>query len=626
MLFWVVLGVNFLYLISELIFNAKLVDIASVNSTAGQIHHLEIFGRILSTIGISLLLLKFVNMTKLEKSTKIFIGVAIILCAHPLFYIGQKALVDHFSNKTSTQQQKSYYNTLLVKKAIIGSKKNDSNFNFYDNPNSIYSKIFLTTIGSLKNNSSIINHYENNKNLIKYAAINDSHHFSNQLYDNYIELTQKNSNLYNLYRNVQDIYNTKLKTINQEVTSNYNRYTNVRFRKLMFQYYKNIIAGIHSGHQYFKNQMPKDVMNTAWEISSCNNTQCAKQKINSFQSEQQALAQKYTKNKANEMPAYSFYKFCHINNFGNKRNTSFAIHYIENGQEHTRTGRDYNGNMICHFNLDKMGNTYLYYFNKIVKENVHIHNYHYKNYEEFSNSIDYRNFLVAQAKKQNVNLKLPYNWNYKDKATFIKMAKKPFKEKLDHTFESKIKDKFNISLPLNLTRKEFLNSTYIVNYVNQEYNKKFDLKINQNENKQEFFLNNKNKLLKTEIKNLQHFDFKNKGDNIVKAMVVPPFALVLSLIFLLLNFIFLIKNIFSRYTNTKIATITTLSLFFVIFIMPLFFTASDAGNALIVKDLINHNLFCGLFYDWITKIETVIHPLGQALLNNSGNIIQYFTL
>jgi len=84
---WMVLGITLTYLICELAFNSRLLDLVGSISTAEEVHNMERYGRALTAIAAALLVLQFalVGIARLKKknislSAKRSVGAVLCLC------------------------------------------------------------------------------------------------------------------------------------------------------------------------------------------------------------------------------------------------------------------------------------------------------------------------------------------------------------------------------------------------------------------------------------------------------------------------------------------------------------------------------------------------------------------
>ncbi|MFW5983142.1 MAG: hypothetical protein ACOCQ4_01480, partial [bacterium] len=91
-------------------------------------------------------------------------------------------------------------------------------------------------------------------------------------------------------------------------------------------------------------------------------------------------------------------------------------------------------------------------------------------------------------------------------------------------------------------------------------------------------------------------------DNMVRATIVPPFAIAFSLIFAILNFLRLARDFIVEKYNAKLAKNVVLSMAGIIIIVPLIL-----GPSLMVGG------FAGMFVRWVIFMETIIYWPGRIV-------------
>jgi len=115
---WLLFVLNIAYLVYELAFNSRLVDASVARLSSGDIRALELEGRILSGIGLSLLLLRLITLK--NKPTKLFIKQVTLAIAigFPVMFFGQRILVDVLIDRTSAEQRMDAQHLLLMKRGL----------------------------------------------------------------------------------------------------------------------------------------------------------------------------------------------------------------------------------------------------------------------------------------------------------------------------------------------------------------------------------------------------------------------------------------------------------------------------------------------------------------------------
>ncbi|MCL1142357.1 PEGA domain-containing protein [Shewanella gaetbuli] len=142
------------YLFPEAIFNAALVDVAGgKNATEDELHAVELFGRTISGIGVTLLLadllLKGRFLTSAPRALGSFCVLAILVW--PTVFFGQKWLVDQFIiNPSSPAERQQAYLSQVLRSALIEKSIEFEGINYNPElPHSSVEKTFLSVFGGL---------------------------------------------------------------------------------------------------------------------------------------------------------------------------------------------------------------------------------------------------------------------------------------------------------------------------------------------------------------------------------------------------------------------------------------------------------------------------------------------
>lgn len=102
---WLFASLTFVYLIFEFGFNARLLDVAGGKSDQVALHNIEVFGRMLSGVGCTLLIWRFIVNSETGAIASfgrfLLLGAVLIPCV----YFGQKALIDYLVDTTSPKER-----------------------------------------------------------------------------------------------------------------------------------------------------------------------------------------------------------------------------------------------------------------------------------------------------------------------------------------------------------------------------------------------------------------------------------------------------------------------------------------------------------------------------------------
>lgn len=114
---------SFAYLVIEIMFNAKLVEIASsagFDITDNTLHQIELFGRAISGVGVSLLILDALPARFVSNFlSRILCIISVFTLIWPMVFFGQKKLIDiYLIEPSSASQRKQAVASVLLKQAM----------------------------------------------------------------------------------------------------------------------------------------------------------------------------------------------------------------------------------------------------------------------------------------------------------------------------------------------------------------------------------------------------------------------------------------------------------------------------------------------------------------------------
>jgi hypothetical protein len=174
------------YLIFELAFNSRIVDGATGGFNALQMEALELQGRILSGIGMSLLLLKFLDLSNLKS----FIIKAIIISslAFSLMFFGQKILIEYLVDNSTKDERINAQHIALLKSGVLNQHVVLEDISiekeFADTP---ATKAMMSVMGVMifNSNTFITRLKENADGIVETAARNDAEVTFPEAYNTY---------------------------------------------------------------------------------------------------------------------------------------------------------------------------------------------------------------------------------------------------------------------------------------------------------------------------------------------------------------------------------------------------------------------------------------------------------
>lgn len=210
-----------LYLIPEAIFNSQLVSLVGLGTPdAKDLEHLEIYGRAVSGVGVSLLLADFLPKPWVAKFGRGMISLAVLLClVWPVVFYGQKYVIEKTLIEPSTAEQRqfaTYSATLRDALAMNTIKVNGLDYDSADLKSSENLTFLALFGGLLYSDAALSNNIEQDKRKIiaafvqkkAYQDFDKHYHDYSQLYD---ELVEK----YKSYAKGSKKYNHTLATIDE---------------------------------------------------------------------------------------------------------------------------------------------------------------------------------------------------------------------------------------------------------------------------------------------------------------------------------------------------------------------------------------------------------------------------
>lgn len=236
-MFHIMIVVNVLYILAELTFNIVLLKVVSAEVRLNDIQEVEALGRGLAAFGFTFILLKVLQGKRLDIKKKIVIMSVVTVVAYPLFYIGQKKLIDYLAENSSPETRSKMGNIHLLKTGLLnGALELDSvpyNKEIKDMPES---KAFITNIALfMMNNDRVLSYIEDNKEevaaaVFEHDVIERAQHYSRIHY----EVVRNAIYEFNRYNNNLEKLASKESQVSRLVNANYRdlvKYLNSRYGK-----------------------------------------------------------------------------------------------------------------------------------------------------------------------------------------------------------------------------------------------------------------------------------------------------------------------------------------------------------------------------------------------------------
>ncbi|MGI2225079.1 hypothetical protein [Shewanella frigidimarina] len=211
---------SLVYLFPEAVFNAALTDVAGGrNSSMEDLRLVELFGRSISGIGVTLLLadllLKGKRVANVTRALGYFALIAVLVW--PTVFFGQKWLVDHFIIDASTPEERQQaYLSQLLRSALIENSITFEGIEYDpDKEHSAIEKTFLSVFGGLVYaDDKLVDDLKDKKRLIMEKFVRDrAMSRFDEHYDHYDNFRQTLRNKYTEYASGSNQYNQALASV-----------------------------------------------------------------------------------------------------------------------------------------------------------------------------------------------------------------------------------------------------------------------------------------------------------------------------------------------------------------------------------------------------------------------------
>lgn len=630
-MFYILLIINALYVLIELYFNISLLNIASGTSNFDDIHDLELFGRALSSFGFTFIFWKIISIQKtISTKTKMFLILIVSIIIYPLFYYGQMSLINHFSNRASSELKKNSFALVLVKDGIrngnldLGIKSYSKNtFNTPESKTfSILNGIILlhndTSLKFIESNLTQLSYsifraksiengpeiYEKTKITIK----NETDYFWNNYTLNRHKITSQYDNSISLMSKNYSKINVDVKLL----WSSYSRWAK-RYNRVLGDYYGAALENDLKSIPRCKNIECFDNIINHNEKNVQNGLMGQKEKSSTFRMN----ADIYLSRRNSRPNIYSIKKICTIQNNGNK-----AVYIVKDSGSIKKYTFNMQGHFIkgfyCEIDRDEMKIDFIDSNKSSILNNLHTFNFEHSNINSFLRDKMIQDFLDSSSiSKGGIPLPKPFPIN----------SEREFKNRLltdkeqivSKILSDEIKKKMNITISGNIKNKnELMESLEFSEVLKAKLGNAYFDGINENMSKEKFmsYFVKKFATNTTEdfIEKYNKSDEYNENGNLqVKSIIVPPVALSLSLFFTLVNGGILVLSLLkifikNEYLYSKVR-IFMIFLILTLIISPIFndnsFSRDDAYQIMIAK-LKKENIVLGYCIDWTMKAEPMI--------------------
>jgi hypothetical protein len=208
---WVFVGsavLSIAYLISEIVFNVVLLDVAGGVSTTDEIERIELFGRLLSSVGFGLLIGRWVYRRTMKKEGRDAFAVAFsaMALAACVFGTAQHFGIKAFSESRSIDDQMDAYMLMTLKQGIARNNVTINGLEYLnEHIEKPESKALLTLFGPLVYSNAELRESlkSNDQHYIRTIAEQEHAKHAARIYNAYVEVSNKRADLARLYREVE---------------------------------------------------------------------------------------------------------------------------------------------------------------------------------------------------------------------------------------------------------------------------------------------------------------------------------------------------------------------------------------------------------------------------------------
>jgi len=585
-----------IYLGFELAFNSRLVDVASGTFSAAHVLAFEFEGRVLSGLGLTLLLLR-----KLKSNTPMaFIKswFLISIFGFSSMFFGQKWLVNYLVDESTIEDRiDAQYITLLKKGILENSLQLDDLHIPEEELDTPATKAMVSIMGvMIFNSSSFIEQLKNNVDkIIDEAAYNDSSKALPEAYVAYQKYQQHTDEAWGNYSHGTQEYYRALSV----AWNSANKKTEEIYLKAATEW-KKANKQVDSKSIVRKSLEIKRAVNEYFDAKNFANNHCVKYKL----TEQKChikIEQIYRDTVVKEAGKYVAPDYwCYppeekmvVKSIRGKK--VLVASTIQNCQTMKRTW--FEQQLL---KLMPSGST------------------------SFLSSRQVNQAVKEELSKQGINL--PTNWTMHDKALLNEEIYQHTKEQVNQSYREQIVANVGEYLPPNLTQEMFIAHSLIQKPLKAEtgWNKSSPMSLSLSPESfleqviKPKYVNEYQKMKVSLQEDGKQFanDYKKEeqGKGYYRAVIVPPLAMSFSLLFGILNlFAFTASMMAIGVKRPKIISASLVGITFVAY--PLIFTSNtvESGTFKYFQEQLNQSYPSVLshFSAWVVDTQPIVYPIGH---------------
>lgn len=621
---------NVIYLILELVFNIYLLNIGSSHTDYSQIHSLEIFGRCLSSFGFTFIFWKIIsNKNSLTAIHKIKLMALISVITYPLFFYGQIYLINTFSNNASSEIKQNSFALVLLKQGMQNGSVNigftPKNQEELSSPElktfNILSGIMLlhneVSLKFIKSNLDTISYTIFSKEAIKNSEkeyLSSIRNMNLEADNLWIKYDSSRKNLLQKQKLSSKILSDNFSKINADVKLSWSGY--VRWQKR----YGRVL------NEYYDHSLEGDLMG----ITRCTSVSCYESILNhndrmsvsGYSNQNGVKSSTFRMNRdVNMSRKFSKENVYNIRKICNEVQSNGYAYYnvLENGYiknyKHKLKG-DFLSGFQCKINRDEMKKDFLESNSKQIYNNMHTSNLNHQNINSYLNDKEVQSFFDSQSiLKAGSTLPKPFPVNNYAKFKTLINSNSLIEDRLS----MEIKKQYNVEFSKGInTKQQFINDPAFHQIIKNKLGENYFEGLNLSMKKEEFipkyirkYSENATKSFINEYQN--SYKYSDNGNQQVKAIIIPPIALFLSLLFTIINFGILILSISKKVIKNK-NSYNKIRIFMIFLILslisyPIFVENNLTTNGKyhsLINTLKKENFLMSVAVDWTMRAEPLI--------------------
>lgn len=604
---FVLFSLSCIYLLIEYIFNVNLVSMMG-NDTIQNYSNVDFYGRGISSVGATLIALRFIVISKITNKTKFIIGLVFSPIIFISVYFAQEKIVDIISDNTMKEAKLTQTYTHVYKKGIIHSSVNFNKIPAKSKEKEPVDHVFFASVSFWGFGFEDFINYANEKNQngdtldlenIFYADFNNNNDY---YYSGYKAADYEVSNFYSDYSKSKRAFINKKDDIGYKVENYWDEKKSIE-KKLVSNYIK-IKREYNKKIKNNINRYSAKVYDKFYMLAGCSTTSCWDSLTKSI----------------SKLGISDINKYCNVSSKNGKNTVSFKSDYIN--KKLIKRSSYYNkfssmGTIRCSVDVRQIEREKRRFINNDFEQSYGINNFSFGNAQSFSKSRELTNAIIRLANSK-YGITLPKNWNRNDYQSFKKAAENNYIMEVETKIKNEIKNEIGFSLPLTLTKKEFLNNHNVVKYLNNNLGLYGNGVFKDNLSKDEFY-QEYNDHMKKSIGIEYSNNIKDEFfiDDVFKATIVPIIGVTFSLVFGLINLSFILKEVFVfflRIKNKSIEILILINLMVVVLVTPFFMNNHYTNHEhfmVMFNSFENVHVLIAYFYKWFLNTETVIYSLSE---------------